>query len=456
MKRNLLMVMMILCVALLFMVGCAAETVKQKIDGTNNAQVTEDKKLQEEQGSYEIVDTGQALCYDNEAALQSFPKEGDPFYGQDAQYDGNQPSYTLSDDEKTVYDNVTGLTWQRSPNTTNTMPVFEDKKTYEQALKVADELNAMEYGGYSDWRLPTIKEQYSLILFSGKDCSGFSGDTSVLTPFIDTNYFNFAFGDESHGERVLESQYFSTTTFINNPGDRGIQKQFGVNFADGRIKGYDITSPMGDKLFFVQCVRGNENYGINDFVDNGDLTVTDNATGLMWAKDDSGSAMPWLQALAFVQKMNDENYLGYSDWRLPNAKELQSIVDYRNSPEYNDKPAIDVDYFNSTSFTNEEGELDYGYYWTGTTHSSYRNEQMNDVGRSAVYVSFGRSMGYQNNQWMNVHGAGAQRSDPKIDDFSMDTLIKQVDFNGIIGYSFGPQGDGIRGSNFIRLVRDAN
>ena len=45
---------------------------------------------------------------------------------------------------------------------------------------------------------------------------------------------------------------------------------------------------QGDKTFFVQCVRGNTDYGINDFADNGDGTVTDGATGLMWAQDDSG------------------------------------------------------------------------------------------------------------------------------------------------------------------------
>ena len=46
---------------------------------------------------------------------------------------------------------------------------------------------------------------------------------------------------------------------------------FGVNFADGRIKGYGLAMPGGAaKTFFVHCVRGNTSYGINSFVDNGD------------------------------------------------------------------------------------------------------------------------------------------------------------------------------------------
>ena len=56
---------------------------------------------------------------------------------------------------------------------------------------------------------------------------------------------------------------------------------FGYNFADGRIKGYDLIMPGGaDKVFSFIAVRGNTNYGINHFIDNGDQTITDTATHL--------------------------------------------------------------------------------------------------------------------------------------------------------------------------------
>ena len=207
--------------------------------------------------TYPIVDTGQTTCY-NALTEMTCPSSGASFYGQDAQFEGKQPSYTLSSDDKTVYDNVTQLTWMRGPNITLTTPVKSDKKTYSAAQTWVATVNAMAYGGFSDWRLPTIKKLYSLINFNGTDPSGYSGtDTSVLTPFIDTTYFNFAYGETSSGERIIDSQYASSNVFVLNPGKNGHTMLFGVNFADGRIKGYDLKMPDGsDKTFFVQLVRG--------------------------------------------------------------------------------------------------------------------------------------------------------------------------------------------------------
>ena len=130
-------------------------------------------------------------------------------------------------------------------------------------------------------------------------------------------------------------------------------KMFGVNFADGRIKGYGLSMPGGrEKTFFVLCVRGNTAYGQNDLVDNGDGTITDRATGLTWTQEDSGTPLNWEEALAWVQQKNSENYLGYSDWQLPNVKELQSIVDYTRSPNTTSSAAIDP-IFTCSQITNE-------------------------------------------------------------------------------------------------------
>lgn len=269
--------------------------------------------------AYTIVGTGQAKCYDNAQEI-ACPQPGQAFYGQDAQHPGNQSSYTISADGLTVNDNNTGLTWQRSPDTNADGPLTAaDKLTWAQAQARPAVLNAARYGGYSDWRLPTIKELYSLIDFRGAD-PGEGADTSGLTPFIDTRYFKFAYGQISAGERIIDSQYISSNMYVNKTW-QGFDKLFGVNFADGRIKGYDLTMPDGsEKTFFVQCVRGNS-YAVNSFVDNADGTITDSATGLMWSQADSGAAMNWQDTLAWVRARNAQNYLGHNDWRMPSAKE---------------------------------------------------------------------------------------------------------------------------------------
>lgn len=393
-------------------------------------------------GGYVVVDTAQTQCYSAAAAVTP-PAPGQPFYGQDAQCDGPAPSYTLGGDGLTVHDNWTGLTWQRSPDTTGDGFLnITDKLTWAQAQARPAALNAVAFGGFTDWRLPTIKEQYSLMDFRGLDPSGLAGnDTSGIRPFLDTNYFKFAYGNTNEGERIIDSQYASSTMYVSTTAGSLL---FGVNFADGRIKGYGLSAPGGgEKTFFVQCVRGNPACGLNWFIDNGDGTVTDRSTGLMWAQDDSGYGMTWSNALAWVQSANETNHLGHHDWRLPNVKELQSLLDYARSPDTTASAAIDP-LFTCTPLTNENNQADFPWYWSGTTHASY-----NGSAASGCYVCFGRGLGYMNSAWVDVHGAGCQRSDPKGGNLSSYTFAVNGYYNSI-----SPQGDAVRIFNFVRAVRD--
>jgi hypothetical protein len=210
-----------------------------------------------------------------------------------------------------------------------------------------------------------------------------------------------------------------------------------VNFADGRIKGYPKDINVGGQPFerYIRCVRGGAGYGVNNFVDNGDGTITDQATGLMWTKSDSATTMNWEQALDHAENLQ---LAGYDNWRLPNAKELQAIVDYTRAPDAQfpapQGPAIDPIF----DITDTES-----WAWTGTTHAE------GPVPDFAVYVCFGLATGWMeqppgSGNWalLNVHGAGAQRSDPKAGD------------PGDWPHGHGPQGDVIRIFNYVRAVRD--
>ena len=360
------------------------------------------------QGTYRINDTGTTTYYGNSTTIAA-PSVGHEFYGQDASYTTNVMTFTDNGDG-TVTDNNTGLMWQQDPG---------EKMTWVEAAAMVEDF---QLAGYEDWRLPTIKELYSLMDFTGN---------TIDTPYIDRDYFVFKWGDET-GERQIDSQY-ATSTIYDAPTMGNNATMFGVNFADGRIKGYPTS-----KEFYVMLVRDNEAYGYNNFADNGDGTITDLSTGLMWMTYDSGDllgedgAMVWDEALAWSE---DLDYAGYDDWKLPDAKELQSIVDYTRSPDTTDSAAIDP-MFSATEMINIAGESDYGFYWTSTTHAE------NDHGDRAVYVCFGRGMGEMHDSLMDVHGAGCQRSDPKTGD--------EDDFPSS---GKGPQGDVQSVFNYVRAVR---
>jgi hypothetical protein len=302
--------------------------------------------------------------------------------------------------------------WQKTPDYIH--------RSWHEAARYADSLSL---AGYTDWRLPTIKELFSI--------TDFRGTIHKRRPYLNTRYFDFRYPDTSKGHRIIDAQYWSSNRYLGTTmfGD---SSAFGFNFADGRIKSYPMVthdrrrSRKGIRPGKqVRCVRGPV-YGKNDFVDNGDGTISDRATGLMWMKSDSSRPMRWPAALAYAEELV---HAGYDDWRLPNVKELQSIVDYGRAPDSRDPsargPAIDPVF----DVTKTES-----WYWTSTTHVETLH---------AYYVAFGRALSAlkRNGRQVNAHGAGAVRSAPKSGSASMWP-------NGL-----GPQRDEVRPLNYVRCVR---
>jgi len=366
---------------------------------------------------YPIVDTGQKEFYSDDEKIPQ-PERSDNFYGQDAHYIINNPSYSDNNDG-TITDNVSGLVWQK---------VMGEKMSFEEALK---QLKDFKLADYDDWRIPTIKELYSLIKFTGK----VEGQRTI-DPFIETEYFDQPYGNTQLGERQIDAQTWSSTEYVGRTM-RNDETIFGVNFVDGRIKGYpkfNLRSNEPNKMYF-RFVRGNTAYGKNSFVDNRDETITDSATGLMWQQTDSKKGMNWEDALKYAESLE---LAGHDDWRLPNAKELQSIVDYTRSIQTTGSAAINH-IFETTEIKDPEGNRQFPYFWTSTTHLDGRNPY-----DSAVYIAFGEAKGNMRGRLMDVHGAGAQRSDPKAGN--------EVDYPQY----FGPQGDVRYVFNYVRCVRSVN
>lgn len=392
-------------------------------DSTETVAVNEtiDDNLPDISG-YPIVGTNQKTFYSPAGEIEA-PTANDPFYGQDASYQDEGTDYTDNGDG-TITDNITGLMWVQERGS---------KMTWDEAVAGA---STDTTGGHEDWRMPSVKELYSLFLHSGVNGDDYTS-TDGYIPFIDTDYFDFEYGSGIGDERVIDCQDWSGTEYVSTT-QYDQPTVFGINFGDGRSKGYKKYLPTTwtelNELY-VRYVRGNTAYGINDFINNNDSTISDLATGLMWSEEDSKEGLDWEGALAWVQERNDESFLGHDDWRLPNIKELHSIVDYTRSPASSSSAAIDIDYFTCSTITNEASQTDYPYYWSGTV-------LVDGPSLEGCYIPFGRAMAYMDGVWQDVHGAGSQKSDVMEGD--------PADYSD----GRGPQNDAVRIYNYVRLVRD--
>lgn len=93
-----------------------------------------------------------------------------------------------------------------------------------------------------------------------------------------------------------------------------------------------------------------QGYTIHNF--GGALATVDNRTGLMWVTNSGAATYNWADALASCENLV---FASYSDWRLPNVRELMSLVDYGKGSG----PTI-----SAASFTGTQAN----YYWTSTTY----------------------------------------------------------------------------------------
>jgi hypothetical protein len=200
---------------------------------------------------------------------------------------------------------------------------WNDGKNTEEFISA---LNAANYGGFNDWRMPSVLELQHIVSYGHYD------------PAIDTTFFP--------GTR--SSSYWSAT-----PRANGTINGWRVFFGNG-----SVSNNYKSDSYLVRAVRGGQ--FDSSFVDNGDGTVTDMATGLMWQQATDGQGT-WINALSYCEGLE---LGGYTDWRLPTPKELLSIVDFSRH-----FPAINTTFFPGTQLSP---------YWSATTlaHSTSHGRQV--------------------------------------------------------------------------------
>ena len=220
-----------------------------------------------------LPDTGQTKSYTNT-------------FGEDNDYYINKPFY-INNTNGTITDTVSGLMWQQTDGGEMT---FENAQLYVDSLKV---------GGHDDWRLPSAFEAFSIQNHQNNN------------PALDINFFT-----------KNTAEYWWTNDHQKNDVNK-----IWVTNSGGGVGNHQKTETIsagGTKRYHSRAVR-NVNPVISlpvRFEPQGEEVVLDHLTGLFWEKKPNPNSMSWENALTTAEELN---LSGFSDWRLPNIKELQSL-----------------------------------------------------------------------------------------------------------------------------------
>jgi Protein of unknown function (DUF1566)/K319L-like, PKD domain len=310
-------------------------------------------------GEIQVPQTGQTLCYD---ALSSPIDCAGTSQDGELQFGAAWPAPRFHDNGNgTITDDLTGLIWLKDGL------CLGPSRTWADALATISAFNSNPAGfscsgyspaaGFNDWRLPNIRELLSL---------NNSGEISATDWLHSQGFFNIA-----KNTQTTAYYYWSSTTYRPNytwawlyTPDWGRTAFYPkiTNRLTWAVRGgpQDTTNPAypanvpktGQSSCYnttggvITCAGsgqdGEYQRGIAwpnpRFQDNGDGTVTDNLTGLMWAKNTENSGAPaacnpgaaknWEMLFEYIECLNNNNYRSFGDWRIPNQNEFLSLNDY--------------------------------------------------------------------------------------------------------------------------------
>jgi hypothetical protein len=248
-----------------------------------------------------LPDTGQTISYTNT-------------FGEDADFYICTP-FIRNNWNGTLTDTITSLMWQQADG---------GEMTIENAAIYCDTLTL---AGYTDWRLPNAHESFSIL-------------------------------NHQHSNPALDLAVFSTTVaeyWWTSDRQANDSNKVWVTNAGGGIGNHpksETISAGGTKRFHVRAVRDVNTPAalLNHFTDNGNGTITDNLTELIWQQTPFQDTLTWEEALSYADTLS---LVSIANWRLPNIKELQSIND-----EVIINPSLNTNYFNVPGDQK---------YWSSTT-----------------------------------------------------------------------------------------
>ena len=357
-----------------------------------------------------------SVPYALNAPAPAVPVVGDPAAVSNEVINARWTKNYYANGDITMSDRDTGLMWFYDAS-------FAGQTNWYAAASYCDDLS---YAGYSDWRLPRMGELgiqfYSSEYFTGVlSHDGYYWSGTSHASYTDSAWFVFmGFGrldgrDKSDDfvcvwpvrggqapsvERVIGldgnmdfgvSYATATNTAILTISNRGFKPLTvtGVSYSDAHFSGNwsGTLQPGGSTDLTVTfapttvqnysgtiTVNSDKTSGNNSivctgtgaatrYVDNGDGTVTDNATGLMWMQNVVSEGMSWDTAVAYCDNLVTN---GYSDWRLPSVAQDGGAAELDTLFRANGNPSGAWEGLEGTPFTGQQGY----WFWSGTSNAS--------------------------------------------------------------------------------------
>lgn len=283
-------------------------------------------------------------------------------------------------DNNTFSDNLTGLQWTKDANAPGPLECAPGvSKSWQVALDYIKCINSSNYQGYNDWRMPNNNELMSLINwqqsspYAWLSTFGFIGITPDLYWSSTTDFTtkeNALTLSTINGDNGSWSKYYNFVVWPVRSNQ--IATATSPVISTGQTKCWGPYGYVGQYIE-TSCVGTGQDgelqagvtWPLHRFTGYSEgQALKDNLTGLIWSADaktpgpltcDPGTLKSWQGTLDHIKCLNQNNYLGYNDWRLPNANELLSLLNRQDSNN--------VLWLSNQGFKNVQGF----YYSTSTT-----------------------------------------------------------------------------------------
>ena len=357
-------------------------------------------------GTVQLPQTGQIKCYDTAGA--EIPCAGT---GQDGEIQSGVawPNPRFFVEGNCVTDNLTGLIWARDAN------LLKEITNWQTALNFVAFINSGDgLCGYQDWRLPNVNELESLVHFGQPDSAAWLNTQGFIN--VQPNYYWSSSSVANHTSNawvvLIGDGYVTYGPKSGNNFVWLVRNVQGGALGDSKIWRTGQTKCFDQIGTEILCSGTGQDGEIQSgvawpsprFTEYNNQTVTDNLTGLTWSKDadapgpaqcSPGGAKTWQNALLYIKCLNSNQYLGYSDWKLPNSLELHSLTDYS---EYDPSLPAGHPFINVQFLNNVESTIS---YWSSSSHAYFNNY---------AWFVFMWSGGVDNYVKENVHNVWPVRS----------------------------------------------